>query len=250
MSLATKTDESPAPTRTAAVPASKPLGALPPSGPVRLVLLWQNSVGKKFLMAVTGIVLALYVVAHLIGNLQIFQGPEKIDAYAHFLHANPLLLWSARVVLLAAVVTHALAGTILTLAKNQARPIPYTTQANIQASLPSRTMIWSGLLILAFVVYHVLNLTVGYWIPGFQDVRPSVNVPATFHVPFAAAAYIVSMVGVGFHLWHGLYSMFQSLGLRNPRYAPGLRVAAATIGTLLALGNISFPLAVLSGLVR
>jgi succinate dehydrogenase / fumarate reductase, cytochrome b subunit len=230
--------------------ASKPLQIPPPRQAVRLVLLWQSSVGKKFLMAVTGIVLSGYVLAHLLGNFQLFMGGEKIDAYAGLLHANMGLLWTARIVLLAAVLTHGIAGFVLWLEKRAARPVPYEVQSDIQSSLASRTMIWSGLLILAFVVYHVLNLTVGLWIPGYQEIRPSVNVPATFHVPFAVAAYVISMIGVGFHLWHGLYSLLQSLGLRHPRYAPGLRAAAATLATLIALGNISIPLAVISGLVR
>ncbi len=237
------------PSRAAPAVTSKPLDVPPTSRAVRMVLIWQNSVGKKFLMALTGIILSAYVVAHLLGNMQLYMGAEKIDAYAHFLHSNEGVLWTARIVLLAAVLTHAIAGIVLTVEKSAARPIPYAAKANIQSSLPSRTMIWSGVLILAFVVYHVLNLTVGLWVPGFQDVKPSVNVPATFHVPFAVAAYIVSMIGVGFHLWHGLYSLFQSLGFRHPRYALGLRTAAATVGTLIALGNISVPLAVLSGLV-
>jgi succinate dehydrogenase / fumarate reductase cytochrome b subunit len=220
------------------------------SSAVTLALLWQNSVGKKFLMALTGIVLFLYVIAHLLGNLQIYMGSEKIDAYAHFLHANQGMLWFARLVLLAAVLTHATAGVVLWLDKGRARPIAYQTPGNVQSTVASRTMIWSGLVILLFVVFHVANLTLGAGIPGFQDVKPSVNVPAAFRVTWTAIIYIVAMVGLGFHLWHGLYSMWQSLGFRHPRYTPGLRAAAALIATLIALGNISFPVAVLTGLVR
>lgn len=217
---------------------------------MRLALLWQSSVGKKFLMAFTGIILFGYLLVHLLGNLQIFMGAEKIDAYARLLHTSPGLLWTTRVVLLTAVLIHGTAGVILWLEKRAARPIPYDKQIHIQSNLASRTMIWSGLLILVFVVYHVLNLTLGFWISGYQEIRPSVNVPATFHVPFAVTAYSISMIGVGFHLWHGLFSLLQSLGLRHPRYAPGLRAAAATLATLIALGNISIPLAVITGLVR
>jgi succinate dehydrogenase / fumarate reductase, cytochrome b subunit len=220
------------------------------SSAVRLVLLWQNSVGKKALMAVTGIILSLYVLAHLIGNLQIYVGAEKIDAYARFLHSNPGMLWVARVVLLVAVLTHAAAGVILWLDKQKARPVAYFARANIQSSAASRTMIWSGIAILLFVVFHVANLTLGAAVPGYEEVKPSVNVPAAFHVGWAAAIYIVAMVGVGFHLWHGLYSLFQSLGFRHPRYTPAIRSIAALLATLVALGNISIPVAVLAGILQ
>jgi succinate dehydrogenase / fumarate reductase, cytochrome b subunit len=223
------------------------------SSAVRLVLLWQNSVGKKALMAVTGIILSLYVLAHFIGNLQIypvFGGSEKIDAYARFLHSNPGMLLFARAVLLVAVLTHATAGVILWLDKQNARPVAYFDRANIQSSAASRTMIWSGIVILLFVVFHVANLTLGAAVPGYEEVKPSVNVPAAFRVGWAAAIYIVAMVGVGFHLWHGLYSLFQSLGFRHPRYTPFIRSAAALLATLVALGNISIPVAVLAGILQ
>jgi succinate dehydrogenase / fumarate reductase cytochrome b subunit len=220
------------------------------SSAVRLVLLWQNSVGKKALMAVTGIILSLYVLAHLVGNLQIYAGAEKIDAYARFLHSNPGMLWVARIVLLVAVLAHATAGVILWLDKQNARPVAYFDRANIQSSAASRTMIWSGIVILLFVVFHVANLTLGAAVPGYEEVKPSVNVPAAFRVGWAAAIYIVAMVGVGFHLWHGLYSLFQSLGFRHPRYTPFIRSAAALLATLVALGNISIPVAVLAGILQ
>jgi succinate dehydrogenase / fumarate reductase cytochrome b subunit len=111
-------------------------------------------------------------------------------------------------------------------------------------------MIWSGVAILFFVVYHVANLTLGAGIPGYEEVKPSVNVPAAFRVTWAAIVYIIAMVGLGFHLWHGLYSMWQSLGFRHPRYTPGIRAAAALVATLIALGNISIPVAVLAGILR
>ncbi len=247
MSLATSKSLEPSGARAASAAITKPLEVPTPSAPARLALLWNTSVGKKVLMAATGIILSLYVLAHLLGNLQIYMGSDKIDAYARFLHANEGMLWTARIVLLAAVLTHMLAGIVLTLEKSTARPVPYVGKANIQGTLPSRTMIWTGLLILGFVVFHVANLTLGAAVPGYEEVKPSVNVPAAFHVTWAAIVYIIAMVGLGMHLWHGLYSMFQSLGFRHPRYTPGIRLAAATIGTLIALGNISSPVAVLTG---
>jgi len=221
----------------------------PSSSAVRLALLWQNSVGKKALMAVTGIVLFLFVVGHLIGNLQVYQGADKLNAYAQFLHKNQGLLWLVRLVLLAAVGTHALAGIIVTIEKWKARPVAYYTKANLQGTVASRTMIWSGLLILAFVVYHLLHLTTGTFHPSFRPLAAYENVVNGFRVTGASVVYIASMVGVGFHLWHGLYSMSQSLGFRHPRYTPTIRAAAALLATLIALGNISIPFAVLTGLV-
>lgn len=221
----------------------------PQSSAVRLALLWQNSVGKKALMAVTGIILFLFVVGHLVGNLQVYSGAEKLNAYARFLREHEFLLWVVRLVLLAAVGTHALAGILVTLEKWRARPVAYATKANLQGSVASRTMFWSGLLILAFVVYHLLHLTFGVVHPSFRPLAAYENVVAGFRVTGAAVAYIVSMVGVGFHLWHGLYSMTQSLGFRHPRYTPAIRGAAALVATFLALGNISIPFAVLAGLV-
>ncbi|MFL5302562.1 MAG: succinate dehydrogenase, partial [Anaeromyxobacteraceae bacterium] len=116
-------------------------------------------------------------------------------------------------------------------------------------STASRTMLVSGVVILLFVVYHVLHLTTGTVHPEYEELAPFHNVVAGFHQPLAAGIYIVAMIGVGFHLWHGLYSMFHSVGLSHPRYTPGIRKAAALIATLVALGNISVPVAVLTGLV-
>ncbi len=220
-----------------------------PSSAVRLALLWQNSVGKKALMAVTGIILFLFVLGHLVGNLQVYQGAEKLDAYARFLHEHVVPLWIIRLILLATVVVHALAGILVTVEKWKARPVAYYTRTNVQGSVASRTMIWSGLLIFAFVLYHLLDLTFGTVHPGFRPLMAYENVVGGFRNAGAAAAYVVSMVGLGFHLWHGLYSLTQSLGFRHPRYTPAIRSVAALLATLIALGNISIPVAVLTGFV-
>jgi len=220
------------------------------SSAVRLVLLWQNSVGKKALMALTGIILSLFVLGHLIGNLQVYLGAEKLNAYAAFLQSSKGLLWTARIVLLASVLTHAAAGVILWLEKQKARPVAYFDRANVQSSAASRTMIWSGLLILAFVVYHLLHLTLGVVHPSFRHLAAYENLVSGFQVFGASLFYIVSMVGVGFHLWHGLYSMSQSLGFRHPRYTPVIRTVAALLATLIALANISIPVAVLAGILQ
>lgn len=251
MSIAvTKELDPSAPQRVAPSAPSQPLSLPLPSKAASLAMLWQSSVGKKFLMALTGVLMFLFVLGHMLGNLQVYLGSEKLNAYAQALHANAALLWGVRLAMLAAVLTHAIAGLVLTLEKQSARPIAYAEKANIQGSLPSRTMIWSGVAIGLFIVYHLLHLTVGAVHPSFKDLQPFHNVVTGFAVLPAALAYIVAMVAVGFHLWHGLYSMFHSLGFRHPRYTPGIRSGAATVGTAIALADISIPLAVLVGLVR
>lgn len=229
--------------------AANELGAAP-ARPSRLALFWDSSVGKKALMALSGLILSAYVVAHLLGNMQVYMGSAAIDAYARFLHSNVGVLWTARIVLLAAVLVHAISGIQLYMRKQEARPVDYHAKGNIQGTTASRTMLVSGVVILLFVVYHVLHLTTGTVHPSYQHLKPFHNVTTGFQHAGAAMLYIVAMVGVGFHLWHGLYSMFHSLGLTHPRYTPGIRKAAALIATLIALGNISVPVAVLTGFLR
>jgi succinate dehydrogenase / fumarate reductase, cytochrome b subunit len=221
--------------------------------PSRLALFWLSSIGKKILMALSGIILFLYVLAHLLGNMQLYVGAETINAYAKFLHSNPGMLWTARIVLLAAVGVHAIAGIQLWMRKREARPIPYHTRENIQATTASRTMIVSGLGIGLFVVYHVLDLTMGVArspAQGYEELNPAYNVTHGFAYAPAAVAYIVAMVALGFHLWHGVYSMFGTLGLTHPRYTENVKKLAAAAATIIALANISIPVAVLAGLVH
>ena len=219
--------------------------------PSRLSLFWMSTVGKKVSMALSGIILFAYVVAHMLGNMQIYLGSEVINRYAQFLHSNEGMLWTARVVLLAAVLIHAIAGIQLWARKREARPVPYRNKENIQATPASRTMIWTGVIIAAFVVYHVLDLTVGTARAApYRDLDPAFNVTQGFAYVPAAIAYIVAMVALGFHLWHGVYSMFGSLGLDSARYMNGIRRIAAFLATVIALANISVPVAVLTGLLH
>ncbi|BDG08183.1 succinate dehydrogenase cytochrome b subunit [Anaeromyxobacter paludicola] len=230
-------------TKSIETSAPKPTGAL--------LAFWNNPIGKKALMSLTGIILSLYVLAHLLGNMQIYMGSDVINRYAELLHTNAGLLWTARVVLLVAVGVHAIAGVQLYLSKASTRPIAYAQRVNVVSTTASRTMIWSGILIFAFVIYHVLDLTVGVAHLGqYEEVRPFQNVTSGFTYPLAVVAYVVAMVGIGFHLWHGLYSLFQSLGMSHPRYTPMIQKGAAILATLIALANISVPIAVLTGLLR
>ncbi|HEY6106117.1 MAG TPA: succinate dehydrogenase cytochrome b subunit, partial [Anaeromyxobacteraceae bacterium] len=193
-----------------------------PARPSRLGLFWTNQIGKKFFSAVTGIILFVFVLGHLLGNLQVFSGADKLNAYAKFLQEAKGLLWVTRIVLLGAVGVHAVAGTQLWLQKRAARPVGYATSASIQASVGSRTMIWTGLLTMAFIVFHLLDLTVGAVVAsaGFQHGEAYQNVVATFRSGAKVAFYGISLIALGLHLSHGLYSMFQSLGFRHPLWTP------------------------------
>lgn len=227
----------------------KDLSTLVPRRASRLGILWRSTVGKKALMALTGAVLFLYVFFHLLGNLQVFAGPDQINAYARLLHVSPELLWTIRVVLLAAVGVHVVAGVQLYFRARRARPVGYAEYRPAASSTASRTMIWSGILILAFVVYHLLDLTVGVVHPGFREGDVFHNVLVSFGQITGVLAYLVAMAALGFHLWHGVYSMFQSLGLSSRRLTPSVQRFAAGISVILALGFASIPLAVLVGLV-
>jgi succinate dehydrogenase / fumarate reductase cytochrome b subunit len=229
--------------------ASKTITAPPPS-PSRLGILWASSVGKKALMALTGILLFLFVLGHLLGNLQLYIGSKALNDYAEFLQRSKPLLWGTRLTLLASVLVHAVAGIQLYLAKQAARPVPYHTKVNVASTPASRTMIWSGILILLFVVYHLLHFTTGGVHPNFIPGDVYHNVIFGFRQGGAALAYLVAMVALGFHLRHGLYSLFSSLGSGNPAVSKTVFNLAAVVATLIALANISFPLAVLAGLGR
>jgi succinate dehydrogenase / fumarate reductase cytochrome b subunit len=216
----------------------------------REIGFYRSMVGRKALVAVTGAMLFAYLAAHLVGNLQILAGPERINAYARLLHSQPALLWVARLVLLAAVGLHGVATVQLWFENRAARPIRYQKPDTLQATLASRTMIVSGPLIGIFVVYHVLHFTTGTVHPGFIELNAYNNVVVGFLNPAASGFYILIMALIGLHLYHGLWSMFQSLGLSHPRYTPWIKRGAAAGAVLIAGGNIFIPLAVLAGFIR
>ena len=222
----------------------------------RAARFYEAAIGKKAVMAVTGAILFGYVVAHLLGNLQIYSSdPEQINRYAAFLHdpSRTFVLWAARLFLLLAVALHITASIQLWLLKREARPIGYFKKDDVPAAYAARTMIWSGPIILAFVIFHILHLTVGSIFP-LRELGPNqpdvhANLVAGFQHPVVAAFYIFAMVLLSMHLYHGLWSMFQSLGLNHPRYTPAVKRAAGVFAILIAAGNISIPLAILMGLV-
>src|SRR5229473_6068012 len=171
-------------------------------------------------MAVTGAIMFGFLVTHCAGNLQVFEGAEKMNDYAVLLRKFGSVLWIARLVLLVSVVLHIVAAIQLTKLNSDARPVAYVQRESVQASYASRTMMWSGPIILAFLVYHLLHLTFGTVHPDFQELHPYENVVAGFQVPVVSIAYIVAMLMLGFHLYHGLWSMFQTVGINHPRYTP------------------------------
>ncbi len=201
-------------------------------------------------MAVSGCILFLFVLGHLIGNLQIYEGPEKLNGYAVLLRTEPPLLWAVRVVLLTMVLLHIWSSVQLAARNITARPVGYQKKKATGSSYASRTMYWSGPIILAFVIYHLLDFTFGKVNPHYEPGNVYGNVVASFQVIPVAVFYIIAMLLLCLHLYHGLWSMFQSLGIAHPRYTPLLRKGAAVVATLIAVGNISIPVAVLSGWVR
>lgn len=215
----------------------------------RVARFYESTIGKKAIMAVTGLILFGYLIAHMLGNLQIFLGPEVLNHYAETLHGNPPLLWTARIILLISVVLHIWASLQLSAIKNEARPQSYVKRANVSSSWASRSMMLSGPIIAAFVVFHLLHLTTGTIHSQFVPIHPYENLVNGFILPFALI-YIVVMVLIGFHLSHGIWSMFQSMGLNHPRYTPAIKKFAAIFSWILVAGFISVPLAVLTGLVR
>lgn len=220
--------------------------------------VWGSSVGKKIMMAVTGVILIGFVLVHMLGNLKVYLGREAFNNYAEGLRTvgEPFLpygvaLWIARIVLLAAVTIHITAATQLTLQSRAARPVAYTKyDGDLTFSYASRTMVWGGIIILLFVVFHLMNLTWGSVHPDFIPGDAYHNLVTGFQNVPTSIVYILAMIPLGLHLYHGFWSMLQTLGVNNPKYNRMRRPLAAALALLITLCNISFPIAVLTGLVQ
>jgi succinate dehydrogenase / fumarate reductase cytochrome b subunit len=213
---------------------------------------WQSTNGKKVVMAVTGAMMFLFIIGHVLGNLQIFEGPAKLNAYGHFLHSIGEILWIVRIVLIVAIILHITATVQLALRNKAARPVGYSRKEAINSSYASRTMYWSGPIVLAFIIFHLLQFTAGYIHPGSQFIEGDVyhNVVAGFQVWWVSVWYIIAVSLLGLHLRHGIWSMFQSIGYNHPRHTPLLKKAAFVIALLITLGYISIPISVLLGFVK
>ena len=219
---------------------------------VRAARFWASTNGKKAVMAVTGFILFLFIIAHVIGNLQVFEGPAQINAYGRYLRAIPEILWAVRGVLILCVVLHIWASIALAVRKTEARPVGYAKRENVASSYASRTMYWSGPIILAFVIYHLFHLTAGVIQPGGSFIEADVyhNIVTGFRVWYVSAWYVFSMVLLGFHIRHGAWSMFQSIGFNHPRHTPILKKAALVIAILITAGYISIPVSVMAGVIK
>ena len=208
------------------------------------------------MMALSGMIMVGFVLGHMLGNLQIFIGQEALNSYADMLQNTPILLWGTRVALLMAVLAHVASGIRLSLLNRQARPDRYATKSYVRASIGSRTMALSGLVVLAFVVYHLLHFTLGVTHPDHKALvdaagRPDVYsmVILGFQQPIVSISYIVAMLLLGLHLSHGASSMFQSLGLNHEKYNGLLEKVGPGLALVTVLGNCSMPLAVLMGVI-
>jgi succinate dehydrogenase / fumarate reductase, cytochrome b subunit len=221
-----------------------------------------STLGKKYVMALTGIALFVFVVGHMVGNLQIFLGPESINRYGSFLHSLGELLWVARIGLIVMVGLHIWAAISLSAENKAARPVGYGNYKPVGSSYASRTMLMSGLIIAAFVIYHLLHYTAlvkeinltGQDFHEFRDEKGRHDVyrmmVTGFRQPVVSIFYIVAMVLLMLHLSHGVSSMFQSLGLKNRNWAPLINGFAKFIAIALLLGYCSIPIAVLLGVVK
>ena len=209
------------------------------------------------LMAATGLVLFGFVVAHMLGNLQIYLGQDALNNYSAMLKSLPELLWTARAVLLASLVAHVTTAVILTIENKKARGTPYVFQDTVQASYASRTMMMSGVIVLCFVVYHLLHFTFDVTNPEVCDLldpkgRDDVYsmVVLSFRNVYISAVYILAMIPLALHISHGVSSLFQSLGLSNSRTRPIFTRLARGFALLIFLGNSSIPVSVLLNVIK
>ena len=210
---------------------------------------FQNTVGKKVTMALSGLVLLSFLVIHMLGNLQIFSGADRINAYSELLHRSPLVLWLARIVLLLSILIHVI-GAVQTFWQNWiGRSQRYTVHRFQESTFMARTMIWSGGLIALYVIYHLLHLTVGSAHPSFVEGDVYHNVSVAFANQTTSIIYIALMVVLGLHLLHGAFSLFQTLGINHPRIN-GVRNSVAKISSvILVIGFAIVPISILLGWV-
>jgi succinate dehydrogenase cytochrome b subunit len=211
---------------------------------------FRSSIGKKVVMAASGAVLFGFVIGHMLGNLQVYLGPAVFNGYAEKLRGLPALLWAARLGLLVAVAAHMASAYSLTRTSRAARPVGYRQRENRESTYASRTMRWGGVILLLFVVYHLMHFTFGNAHPDFVPGDVFHNFVVGFQSPVVSGFYIAAMVALGLHLYHGVWSMMQTLGLSHPRYDSFRHGFAALVAVVVVVGNVSFPLAVLAGFIH
>jgi succinate dehydrogenase / fumarate reductase, cytochrome b subunit len=212
----------------------------------------DSTIGRKVIMAVTGAILFGFVLVHMLGNLQVYLGPEAMNNYGLFLRQvlHGTGIWIARAILLVAVLLHIWSATSLTLTSRRARPEGYRLEKWKESTYASRTMRWGGVILLFFIIYHLLHFTTGTVHQSFIEGDVYHNFVAGFRSAPVSLFYIFAMLALGLHLRHGVWSMFQTLGVSHPRYIRMAHVGAWIFAAIIVIGNISFPLAVLAGIVR
>jgi succinate dehydrogenase / fumarate reductase cytochrome b subunit len=218
-----------------------------------LLAFYRSTVGKKVIMAGTGVILVGFVIIHMASNLLVFESPGKLDAYAAFLRSTGSLLWIARGILLAAVILHIDAAWKLSRRSQASRPQGYVKREPQVSTWGARTMRWGGVLLLGFIVYHLLHFSFGRLhadYPSFHHAMVNHNVATGFGSFGVVIFYELAMVALGLHLYHGIAAMVLSLGASHPRYSPMWRKAATAIAVVTALGFMSIPIAVYLGWVR
>jgi len=218
----------------------------------RIRLFWQSTIGKKIVMAATGLIMVAFVIVHMLGNLQIFEGAARLNAYSAFLHHTiNELLWLARVILLVSVVLHIVGAIQLTRIDRAARPVGYARKERQAATVASSTMRWGGLALALFIIFHILHITTG-------TIRPSPftagdvygNLVGTFQIWWVTLIYVVAMIALGLHIYHGTWSSIRTLGLNRPSPNPFQRRAATLIAAVVWAGFSLVPLAIYFGWVR
>ncbi len=212
-----------------------------------LARFWDSTIGKKIVMAVTGIIGVLFVIGHMSGNLLMFKGQDAMHHYALLLRTSMPLLYFVRTVLVAAVVLHAVSAYQLTMRSRAARPQDYATRRPQVTTFAAKTIRWGGVLLLVFIVFHLLQLTLGVVHPRFTHLDPYNNVVIGLSNPLIAAFYVVAMCALALHLYHGIWASVRTIGIARPSTAPLKRTIAIVVAVVVAAGFLIIPLATLAG---
>jgi succinate dehydrogenase / fumarate reductase cytochrome b subunit len=211
--------------------------------------LYRATIGKKIVMAVTGIILVGWILGHLLGNLLIFRGPAALNEYAALLKHNKTFLWVMRTGLLVTVILHVTAAVQLVRLQRASRPVSYAKQVPQESTFASRTIRWGGLILVFFIVYHLLHFTTGTLHPSFSHTDVYSNMVSGLSVPWVAAIYLVAVAALGLHLYHGVWSAFQTLGINHSAMTGVRRRLALAIAGIVYLGFSAIPIAILLGLL-
>lgn len=215
----------------------------------RALTLYQTTIGKKAVVALTGVILVGFVVGHMLGNMNAYAGEEAFNGYAAALREVPALLWGTRLLLLIAFPLHIYTAISLARLNRSARPQRYARKVDLVTSQPAKWMPYTGLILLAYLLFHLAHLTFG-WAGPFNPENPFDTFVRGFQDPAISAAYIVGNLALGLHLFHGVWSMFQSLGASHPKYDRFRTDLAVFLSAIITVGNLSFPIAVMFGFIQ